>query len=209
MIITAALLAAFAFAGTALVAGMHDATEERIADNERATLLRTLNAIVPRELYNNDITSDIKLVTSREWLGSKKSITAYRARRDGKPAAVVLTPFAPDGYNGAIHLLVAIRLDGTLLGVRVLSQQETPGLGDAIDISRTNWVKSFDGHSLKNPDELGWHVEKDGGIFDQFTGATISPRAVVKAVHHTLLYYSKHRNELFNGGETPPGGEHG
>jgi len=211
MLITAVLLAAFAFAGTALVAGMHDATEERIAENERATLLRTLNAIVPRKLYNNDITNDIKLVTSREWLGSKKPITAYRARRDGQPVAVVLTPFATEGYNGAIHLLVAIRLDGALLGVRVLSHQETPGLGDAIDISRTSWVTAFDGRSLTNPDELGWHVVKDGGIFDQFTGATISPRAVVKAVHRTLIYYSKHRNELFsvNDGAKPSGGSHG
>jgi len=211
MFITAGLLAAFALAGTALVASMHDVTEVRIADNERATLLRTLNAIIPRKLYNNDITNDIKLVTSREWLGAKKAVTVYRARRNGQPVAVVLTPFAPDGYNGAIHLLVAIRLDGTLLGVRVLSHMETPGLGDAIDISRTSWVKSFDGRSLGNPDELGWHVVKDGGIFDQFTGATISPRAVVKAVHHSLIYYSKHRSELFsvNGGAKPPGGGHG
>jgi len=211
MLITAVLLAAFAFGGTALVASMHDVTAERIAENERITLLRTLNAIIPRKLYDNEITNDVKFVTSRERLGTRKPITVYRARRDGHPVAAVLNSVAPDGYNGAIHLLVAIRLDGTLLGVRVLSHMETPGLGDAIDLSRTPWVRSFDGRSLKDPDELGWHVAKDGGIFDQFTGATISPRAVVKAVHNTLIYYSKHRSELFSisGGATPPGEGHG
>lgn len=211
MLITAVLLAAFAFGGTALVASMHDVTGERIAENERITLLRTLSAIVPRTLYNNDITNDIKHVISREWLGARKPVTVYRARRDGRPVAAVISSVAPDGYNGGIQLLVAIRLDGALLGVRILSHKETPGLGDAIDLSRTPWVRSFDGRSLRDPDELGWHVVKDGGIFDQFTGATISPRAVVKAVHRTLIYYSKHRSELFstNGGEMPPGGDHG
>ena len=154
-------------------------------------------ALIPPSRYDNDLYSDTVSVVSPQLLGSRNTVPVYRARKDGKPVALVMEPVAPDGYSGAIRLLVAVAYDGTILGVRVLSHQETPGLGDNIEIGKSNWITSFNGHSLSNPDAKEWHVKKDGGIFDQFTGATITPRAVVKAVHNSLKYFSEHRDALF------------
>jgi electron transport complex protein RnfG len=121
----------------------------------------------------------------------------YRARKYGWPVAVVLAPVAPDGYNGTIRLLVAIKMDGTLAGVRVIQHRETPGLGDAIEAERSDWILGFDGKSLNDPVQEKWKVKRDGGDFDQFTGATITPRAVVKAVNKALLYFRLHGHSLF------------
>lgn len=198
MVTTSLLLGLFAIVGTSMVALTFDNTEVRIADNEYQALLRSLNALVPPESHDNDIANDTVNVTSLEHLGSKKENTVYLARKKGVPIAAVFTTIAPDGYSGAIKLLVAIRYDGTISGVRVLNHRETPGLGDGIEIERSSWITSFNDHSLRAPDELGWHVKKDGGIFDQFTGATVTPRAVVKAVHNALLYFELHRDQLFN-----------
>lgn len=110
---------------------------------------------------------------------------------------MVLSPVAPDGYNGAIKLLVAVRTDGSLAGVRVVSHRETPGLGDPIDTDKSDWIFAFDGRSLDNPSEARWKVKRDGGDFDQFTGATITPRAVVKAVYQTLIFFERHKDRLF------------
>jgi len=115
----------------------------------------------------------------------------------GWPVAAVFAPVAPDGYNGNIRLLVAVRLDGTLAGVRVLAHRETPGLGDNIEAERSDWILGFSGKSLQDPKADSWKVQRDGGVFDQFTGATITPRAVVKAVKNTLLYYQEHGQKLF------------
>jgi electron transport complex protein RnfG len=114
-----------------------------------------------------------------------------------------MTVVATEGYSGPIHLLVGIRYDGSLAGVRVVAQHETPGLGDGIEEDRSNWIFQFNGRSLDNPGAKGWAVRKDGGVFDQLTGATISPRAVVKAVHAALLYYRAHREQLFTTPATP------
>ena len=181
-----------------MVAVTHHTTEERIIQNERDYLLRTLNSLIPPEAYDNRLYEDAIEVVDKALLGSSKPLPIYRARKNGKPVAAILTVVAPDGYNGDIKLLVAVRFNGTIMGVRVVSHLETPGLGDAIDADKSNWINSFRGYSLHNPDELGWHVEKDGGIFDQFTGATISPRAVVKAVYNSLKYYEQHKAEIFS-----------
>ena len=111
--------------------------------------------------------------------------------------AAVLTAVAPEGYGGGIRLLVAINYDGTLAGVRVLSHHETPGLGDKIEAERSDWILQFEGLSLENPAPRNWRVKKDGGRFDQFTGATITPRAVVAAVYDALVYFEAHREALF------------
>ncbi len=198
MLISAILLGVFAVIGTGMVALTHEATADRIAANHRALLLKSLHQLVRPDMHDNDLIHDIITVVDPDLLGTDKPVKIYRARQDGRPIAAIFNTIAPDGYNGAIELLVAVRYDGTLLGVRVLNHRETPGLGDAIDVSRSNWVLGFNGRSLKNPDPTGWAVKRDGGVFDQFTGATISPRAVVKAVYHTLLYYEKHRDEVFN-----------
>ncbi len=198
MLISALLLGGFAVIGTAMVALTHEATAERIAANHRARLLKSLHLLVTPEMHDNDLVTDMITVTDKELLGTDKPVRVWRARKDGKPVAVIINSVAPDGYNGRIELLVAIRQDGTLLGVRVISHHETPGLGDAIEAEKSNWIHSFDNHSLKDPDPKHWKVKRDGGVFDQFTGATITPRAVVKAVYRTLVYFEKHRDELFD-----------
>lgn len=197
MLQMALLLGAFTVIGAGMVALTHDATAERISTEERATLLRTLNSLVPPKLHDNDISTDIITVASKEFLGTDQPTTVYRARLKDTPVAAIMSPIAPDGYSGAIKLLVAIRYDGTLSGVRVITHHETPGLGDAIEIERSGWITGFNGKSLLNPDAAGWRVKKDGGVYDQFTGATITPRAVVKAVHKCLQYFSANREALF------------
>ena len=197
IILAGGILALFAVAGTSLVALTHEATDERIAANQRAATLATLHELVPEERYDNDPVTDAITVTDRQAVGSREPLTVYRARRDGEPVAAVLTAVAPDGYGGPIRLLVAINHDGTLAGVRVVNHSETPGLGDAIEAERSDWIHDFAGRSLGNPPLEDWRVEKDGGTFDQFTGATITPRAVVAAVRRALQYYEEHRRELF------------
>jgi electron transport complex protein RnfG len=207
MTISAALLGLFAIVGTAMVAIIYGATEERIAANERAFLLKSLHTLVPPEQHDNDLFNDVISVSDKELLGSAKPVRVYRARQDKQPVAAIINAVAPDGYSGSIELLVAIRYDGTLAGVRVVKHKETPGLGDAIDASKSDWILGFNNRSLTNPEKKGWAVKRDGGIFDQFTGATISPRAVVNAVHRSLLYFDAHRDELFDKPSMPIEGQ--
>jgi len=204
MLISALLLGGFAVIGTALVALTHEATAERIAANHRARLLKSLHVLVTPDMHDNDLVTDMITVTDKELLGTDKPVRVWRARKDGAPVAAIINSVAPDGYNGRIELLVAVRHDGTLLGVRVISHQETPGLGDAIEAEKSDWIHGFDNHSLKDPEPKHWKVRRDGGVFDQFTGATITPRAVVKAVYRTLVYFEKHRDELFDRPADPP-----
>ncbi len=190
-----ALLALFAVVGVGLVAFVHEHTQARIAANERAYLRRELNEILPQSAYDNDLLSDTVSLDDPA-LGPGPA-TAYLAWKAGRPAAVVFTVTAPDGYNGAIRMLVGIRYDGTLAGVRVVSHHETPGLGDRIDTRHGDWILGFAGRALGDPPLERWAVRRDGGAFDQFTGATITPRAVVGAVKRALLYFSQHRDALF------------
>ena len=198
--ITTVILLLFAITGTAMVAFTWDNTHDRIAANERATLLRKLNQLIPAERYDNALLEDRIDVINSKFLGTRDPVAVYRARKTGKPVALVMSPVAPDGYNGSIKLLVGINHDGSLAGVRVVTHRETPGLGDAIDEQRSDWVFGFDGKSLGNPAVDKWGVRKDHGDFDQLTGATITPRAIVKAVKQALLYYRAHHDTLFASG---------
>ena len=201
IVITATILLLFAVIGTAMVAATYEGTRERIAANERETLLRKLNQLIAPERYDNDLLEDSIELPAGELADSP--LRVYRARRQGQPVAVVMNAIAPDGYSGSIYLLVGVNHDGSVAGVRVVKHRETPGLGDGIDEERSNWIFEFDGRSLDDPPPGKWGVKKDGGVFDQFTGATISPRAVVKAVHAALLYYRAHRDALFATPEAP------
>lgn len=200
---SATLLALFGLVGATLVAVTYEATAERITANHREALLKRLDTLVPPGRYDNDMVNDTVQISDPALADRKRPVTVYRARRSGRPEAAVFSVVAPDGYNGSIFLLVAIQYDGTLLGVRVVSHRETPGLGDAIEERKSRWIRGFDGRSLTNPDEHGWRVKRDGGVFDQFTGATVTPRAVVKAVYRTLKYFSRHRDEIFALAVTP------
>lgn len=191
------LLAMFAVGGSGLVAFTYDQTAQRIKDNEREALLKNLHALVPEQSINNDIVADVVTVSSPDMLGGE-TIQVYRGRMDGKPVAAVFTTTVPDGYSGPIKLLVAVNQDNTLGGVRVVSHKETPGLGDKIEEEKSNWIYDFQGKSLTNPDISRWKVKRDGGDFDQFTGATITPRSIVQAVKNTLVYYKDNANKLFD-----------
>lgn len=187
VLVAALLLTLFGVLGTSLVAFTHEQTRERILFNERQALLDSLQALVPAGEVDNDMAADSILVSDPDLLGSRET-RVYRGRKDGEPVAAVFTSTAPDGYAGPIRLLVAVRRDGSLAGVRVVAHKETPGLGDKIDERKSDWIHSFTGKSLGNPTPERWKVRRDGGDFDQFTGATITPRVVVKAVRRTLEF---------------------
>jgi electron transport complex protein RnfG len=207
MMVAAGILAAFAIVGSTLVSFTEVRTRDQIAANERAYLLRSLNEVLPESAYDNEMFTDTIQVTDPELLGSKDSITIYRARMAGQPVAALLTPVAPKGYGGPIRLLVGITTDGVIIGVRVVSHRETPGLGDVIEIDRSDWLLGFDGLSMGNPAEKKWAVKRDGGDFDQFTGATITPRAVVHAVRDALIYFSENSDAIFAPAAPVPTGD--
>jgi len=191
------VLALFAGLTTALIAVVNAMTTERIAASQQANLLDSLNQLVPAQRYNNDLLHDTIVINDKKILHLDGQESAYRARKNGQNVAVIFPVVAPDGYSGNIKLLVAIEENGQLAGVRVLTHKETAGLGDAIEKQKSNWIDGFNFRSLANTTEQQWHVKKDQGSFDQFTGATITPRAVVKAVHNSLLYYEQHKSQLF------------
>ena len=195
--VAALILTGFAVVGTGLVAVTYTSTKDIIAEAQRKALEANLNQLVPADRYDNRVTEDRIEVTAPEWLGTDQLVTVYRARKDGQPVALFATPFAPDGYSGPIQLLIGVYADGTLAGVRVLAHKETPGLGDGIEERRSPWILAFTGKSLGNPEPDRWKVKKDGGVFDQFTGATITPRAVVKATRKFLEYVQTHQAQLF------------
>ncbi len=193
---TALLLMLFATIGAALVGFIYDHTYETIKQNERQALLDQLNNIVPASDYDNALLEDSFELAPDVLLGTTEPITAYRAKKQEKTIAVIFPAIAPNGYNGSINLLVGVYRDGTVAGVRVIRHRETPGLGDAIETSRSDWITHFTGKSLGRPPGKQWKVKRDGGEFDQFTGATITPRAVVKSVHSVLLYFEANKKIL-------------
>ena len=192
----AKILALFAIVCTAIVGLVHLLTKDQIVFQEQQELLRNLNSIIVEDNYNNVIYQDCIILPS-EALSTAYPQKVYRARNNGKPFAAAITTIAPDGYNGNIELLIAINVNGSVSGVRSLKHQETPGLGDKIEVRKSNWIKSFTNKKLANDNDSRWLVKKDGGMFDQFTGATITPRAVVKAVRNTVIYFNKHQDKLF------------
>ncbi len=192
--LTGVVLAAFMIVGVTIVAFMHQQTAPVIAEQARAALGLRLAAVLPSG-YTNDPAAEMRVLPSDPLLGGKAA-SLYTARKDGKVYGLAMTSVAPNGYSGAIQLLIGITRDGVISGVRVVSHKETPGLGDPIEETKSKWIFSFNAKSLSDPSGKGWGVKKDGGIFDQFTGATITPRAVVQAVHHALQYFEQHRAEL-------------
>jgi len=196
-IITALNLLVFALVGTALLAITYQLTHEPIARSEEAEKLKLVTQITPAGTYDNDIIKDTAQLAPDELLGNDDTTVAYIGRLKDQPSIAVLQAVAPDGYGGKISLIISIHSDGKVGGVRVISHKETPGLGDYIEIARNKWITVFDGRSLDDPKDADWKVKKDGGVFDYMAGATITPRAVVKAVHKALQYFAQHRDEMF------------
>ena len=197
VMISGFLLWLFAVVGALLVGSTLLQTEERIVDNERRVLLRNLYALIPADQLDNDIATDTLELEPSTRLGTSEPALLYRARKAGEPVAVVFNSVAPGGYSGNIHLLIGVYHDGRIAGVRVIKHSETPGLGDAIETRKSDWILGFDGRSLADPVVENWKVKRDGGEFDQITGATITPRAIVKAVKNTLDYFAANRERLF------------
>ena len=193
-VVVLVLLAAVLTAVIAVVAGI---TRERIVHNEQAWITQRLDALVPPAMHDNDLLADSIAVTSPDLLGSAQPVRIYRARRGGTPVAALIRAIAPDGYRGPIELLVAIGQDGRLIGVQVIRHNETPGLGDAFESRDVHWLDRFRGRSLTDPPTQRWTVRRDGGDFDAFTGATITPRAIVKAVRNALDYYQRNSQRIF------------
>lgn len=189
------LLGLFAIATAAVVAGTFLGTKDTIKNNIKKAEEKALVEIVPKSRHNNSMLDDSFEVNDSELLGLRETQQAFIAKQDGKDIAVILPVTARSGYSGDIQLLVGINQNGSIAGVRVVSHRETPGLGDKIELKKSNWLLSFDGKQLNQANEKQWAVKKDGGEFDEFTGATITPRAVVQAVKQALQYYqSSHNN---------------
>jgi electron transport complex protein RnfG len=186
-----AQLALAGLVAAALLAGTWALTHERIAAAERQAKLQALEIVLPADRYDNDPIADAVQVRAPAWLGGD-TMTVSRARLAGAPSALVLEAVAPDGYAGAIKLLIAVAADGRVLGVRVTAHRETPGLGDDIEAGRSDWITRFTGRMLGDPPLPGWRVQRDGGEFEQFAGATLTPRAVVAAVRRTLQFVARH-----------------
>ncbi|WP_232023337.1 electron transport complex subunit RsxG [Thiomicrorhabdus aquaedulcis] len=175
-------------------------TEPMIAEVQRNTLLSSFNQVLPAQQYDNALLEDTLLLDTPEQmaaLGASSPVTVYRARKNNQPVGLILTTTAPNGYSGNITLLMAVLADGSVSGVRVLSHKETPGLGDKIELDKHDWILSFNGLTLTQDNVNTWAVKKDGGQFDQFTGATITPRAVVATVKQTLSWVNQQGAVLY------------
>jgi electron transport complex protein RnfG len=199
---TAANLVFFAIIGTAILASTYFMTHDAIVKSEEAEKMKLITQIVPPALFDNDIIQDKLNIPPNQLLGTEDTTIAYRARLKGEPSAVVLEAIAPDGYSGKIALILAVRANGELTGVRVVTHKETPGLGDYIELPKDPWIKGFDGKSREVYKDEDWKVKKDGGQFAYMAGATITPRAIVKAVNKALIYYAENREQLFAVNET-------
>ncbi|WP_306603998.1 electron transport complex subunit RsxG [Azonexus sp.] len=184
------LLGVVALLASAALAVVSDATSPAIAAAEAKDLRDSLSEVLPAGMADNDFLKD---TVDLEQGG--KTITVYRARQAGEIKAA-LFKVAERGYSGEIQVLMAVDMDGRTLGVRVLKHTETPGLGDKIEAKKDDWVLDFNGKSLTDPTEDKWAVKKDNGVFDQFAGATITPRAVVKAVKGGLSFFAARKNDI-------------
>jgi len=173
----------------------------QIVANQHAYDLRQIKELLDKNSYDNDIFGDLLWVDQNDpdaqLLGTVERHYICRATQRGKPQAAILQVTAKNGYSGEIELIVGVNFDGSLAGVRVTRHRETPGLGDQIDHSRSEWIEQLRGRSLINPTPDQWRVRKDGGEFDQITGATVSSRAVTNAVKNALEYFAAHRHEIF------------
>jgi electron transport complex protein RnfG len=201
---TALNLLFFAVVGTAMLALTHDLTHDTIARSEEKEKLKLVSQIAPASTYDNDIMKDSVQLAADDLLGSKDSVTAYRGKLNGSASIIVLPIIAPDGYSGRIDMIVAVHRDGRLGGVRVVTHKETPGLGDYIEIAKSDWITAFNDLSLATRKDADWKVRKDGGQFDHVAGATVTPRAIIKAVHKAAQYAERHRDALFNDATAAP-----
>lgn len=190
-------LAAIAAICTSLVAFTYHLTADRIAANDKALLEQSL-APALSDLFFDSGVSESRLVLSppHELPGDEEALI-YRIYAEGKPVAALFVVTARDGFAGPIRILLGVDMQGSITGIRILRHKETPGLGDKIESRRSDWVKQFPGRSIGNPEVTEWALRRDGGQFDALTGASVTPRAVVKAMRDTLVYFEANREQIF------------
>jgi electron transport complex protein RnfG len=189
-------LGLFAIITAGLIAVTQLGTKDIIVEQIKKARSKALLEIVPVSEFNNELLDDAFMLPASEELGNNESFEAFVALQDRLPTHIILPVTAPDGYTGPIRLIMSINMSGTLTGVRVIEHKETPGLGDKIDLKKSDWILSFNGKSLDNLTEAQWQVKKDGGEFDQLTGATITPRAIVGAVYEALIFFRKNKEQI-------------
>ena len=193
----AMLLAAFAIVCTGAIALINIVTKPVILEQQQIALQANINELISADRYDNNIIKSCFMVVDKNLLGDETPKQIFIATKDGTPVATMIQTSTFKGYSGEIKLLVGIDVDGKITGVRVNSHTETPGLGDKIQTNKSDWILSFNGHEYKQSADERWNVTKDGGNFDAFTGATITPRAVIHAVKNTLIYYKNNKDQLF------------
>lgn len=203
------ILAAFAVITAGALALTNLGTQDRIAAAERAAQQRALFEIIPLQDHDNDLLNDTIPVPDSAWepLGAGAGSKIYRARQHNEITALIVPATAHDGYSGDISMIVGVKRDGSIAGVRVLLHKETPGLGDKVELKKNRWILNFNGKTLAVPVIEEWKVKKDGGIFDQFAGATITPRAVVGQVKRVLEFVAANQQSLFTDAQTATTGE--
>ena len=199
---TALILFLFVVIFTGLLSGAYLWTLPTIEAAAAEEKMKLINEVLPKSSYDNDLLRDTLKLDPTPALGQDGASTAYLARKGGQPNALVLEAIAPDGYAGKIRLLIALDMEGALLGVRVTQHKETPGLGDYIEPKKDKnkvrpWITQFDGLKPTASEEREWKVKKDGGRFDSVAGATVTPRAVIKAVRKAAVYVAENRAPLF------------
>ena len=190
-------LAVIAAVCTSLVAATWQLTAERIETNKREWLERSLQPALAGLFFDSSVTESMLMIPPPHELPGSGAAIIYRVYAGEKPVAALFVVSARDGYAGPIRLLIGIAMDGTVTGVRVLEHRETPGLGDRIETTKSDWVLQFDGHSLQDPEPARWALKGDGGDFDQLTGASVTPRAIVNAIRETLTYFDANRVAVF------------
>jgi electron transport complex protein RnfG len=191
---TLAIIAAFC---TSLVAITWQLTAERIATNKKEWLERNLQPALAGLFFDSPVTESMLLIAPPHELPGSEAAIIYRVYAGEEPVAALFVVSARDGYAGPIRLLVGVAMDGTVTGVRVLEHRETPGLGDRVEITKSDWVLQFDGHSLRDPAPRRWAIKADGGDFDELSGASVTPRAIVNAIRETLSYFDANRVTVF------------
>lgn len=192
------VLSLFAAITSVAIGWTYLGTKEQIDFEVRRAEARQLLEIFPPDTHDNEIVDDVfEVAADTALLGIRVSRQGYRVRQGNTVIGVILPATARDGYSGDIRALVGVRQDGSVAGVRVVAHRETPGLGDKVDLRKSDWVLDFNDRSLANPALSGWNVEKAGGVFDQFTGATVTPRAVILATRRALEYATLNAAALF------------
>jgi len=194
---TAAAMIIFSLLASTALSISYFVTKTPIEESDARAKRIFLNQVIPSNLYDNNLVKDTISVEPNPLIGNKKNIDIYRAKKNNQVIAVIIETIAPDGYSGEIKTLVGIDQEDKILGVRVITHKETPGLGDYIEIEKSQWIKNFDLKSLDKMTEKEWAVKKDGGDFDYVSGATITPRAVIKSTYKSLLYVKENKKRLF------------